>query len=425
MNRRRRLATSAKHYIVDVSSNYLSPEVTFSRASSATYFDSTGTLQTASTNIPRFGSLDITGLNPGLIIEGSRTNSIKNSTMVGASVGVPGVRPTGYRFFNSDPGIAFNVVGKSTVNGLEYIDVQAVGTTTLSGALFFQFTSANDIAATSGQTWTASTYMALIAGSETNFSAVRHVIEEQTALGVAVVATNINEKSNLTSSLQRRTVTRTLSDGTTVSVSSHFALVWTSAGLAIDATYRIAAPQLELGLFPSSFIPTTTVAATRATDACHITSLLAKSWFNSSEGTIAAVVRSAYAHISFERAFQIGDAGGIANRITAWAQSTTTFIRVNIQDNSAEQIAIEPGNTVWAANTDLKIAIGYKINDSASAINNSTVVTDTVCTIPSASLTIFSIGMTGSGDNQLYGVIKTLAYFFKRQPDGTIRALPI
>lgn len=51
----------------------------FSRASSATYFDASGTLQTASTNVPRF-TYDPTTLQPlGLLIEESRTNYLLNS----------------------------------------------------------------------------------------------------------------------------------------------------------------------------------------------------------------------------------------------------------------------------------------------------------------------------------------------------------
>jgi len=57
-----------------VNNNILDPRITFTRASSATYFDVTGILRTASDNIPRF-DYDITTLVPlGLLIEDAKTN---------------------------------------------------------------------------------------------------------------------------------------------------------------------------------------------------------------------------------------------------------------------------------------------------------------------------------------------------------------
>lgn len=53
--------------------------LTFTRASSATYFDSTGTLQTAGTNVPRYDYDPTTLLLRGLLLEDSRTNFLLNS----------------------------------------------------------------------------------------------------------------------------------------------------------------------------------------------------------------------------------------------------------------------------------------------------------------------------------------------------------
>ncbi|MGW1425747.1 phage head spike fiber domain-containing protein [Bradyrhizobium manausense] len=60
----------------------------FSRSGSgsATYFDSTGILQVANANAPRRDYDRTTHVSKGLLIEESRTNSIRNNTMVGAAV---------------------------------------------------------------------------------------------------------------------------------------------------------------------------------------------------------------------------------------------------------------------------------------------------------------------------------------------------
>jgi len=55
------------------------PDGSFARASSGTYFDSTGTMQTASTNVPRFNYNPLTTQYEGLLIEPSSTNILLNS----------------------------------------------------------------------------------------------------------------------------------------------------------------------------------------------------------------------------------------------------------------------------------------------------------------------------------------------------------
>lgn len=65
-------------------SQTVDPRITFTRASSGTYFNSRGVLTTAATNIPRIDYNPITGACNGLLIEKESTNLIKNNTMVGA-----------------------------------------------------------------------------------------------------------------------------------------------------------------------------------------------------------------------------------------------------------------------------------------------------------------------------------------------------
>ena len=69
----------------------LPPNVTFTRASTATtYFDSTGTMQTAAANAPRWDYDPVTLALNGLLIEEARTNVLLNSaTLSTQSVTVP------------------------------------------------------------------------------------------------------------------------------------------------------------------------------------------------------------------------------------------------------------------------------------------------------------------------------------------------
>jgi hypothetical protein len=65
-----------------------------------------------------------------------------------------------------------------------------------------------------------------------------------------------------------------------------FVRVGYTNGNPIDFTLRIAAPQLEQGAFATSYIPTTSAAATRAADSAVVTPI--SSFYNESEGTLFA-----------------------------------------------------------------------------------------------------------------------------------------
>jgi hypothetical protein len=74
---------------LDFSTGTLDPRITFTRASTATYFDVAGTLQTAVTNAPRFDYNPVTHAARGLLVEEARTNLVLNSaTLVTQSVAV-------------------------------------------------------------------------------------------------------------------------------------------------------------------------------------------------------------------------------------------------------------------------------------------------------------------------------------------------
>jgi hypothetical protein len=100
-------------------STTLDPRITFTRASTGTYFDSAGVLQSAAINAPRF-DYDPTTLQPlGLLIEEARTNLVLNSaTLSTQSVTVTAVTHT----------LSFYGTGTVTITGT------GSGTLTGSGA---------------------------------------------------------------------------------------------------------------------------------------------------------------------------------------------------------------------------------------------------------------------------------------------------
>lgn len=60
-------------------SGTLDPRITFTRASTGTYFDAAGVMQTAAVDVPRFDHDPVTLQPKGLLIEGARTNVLLGS----------------------------------------------------------------------------------------------------------------------------------------------------------------------------------------------------------------------------------------------------------------------------------------------------------------------------------------------------------
>ena len=92
----------------------ISSQVTFTRASTGTYYNSAGVLSSAAVNEARLDYNPSTLAAQGLLIEEARTNSIRNNTMVGAVAGTPGTICTNW---NATP-TNRTIVGTGTENGI-------------------------------------------------------------------------------------------------------------------------------------------------------------------------------------------------------------------------------------------------------------------------------------------------------------------
>jgi hypothetical protein len=209
-------------------------------------------------------------VNEGLLHESeARTNSLLRNDFSGAVVGVigsGGSAPTGTSFFNGlGSGAVTTVVATGTEFGMSYIDVRWQGTATGSQVCSFTFNSSNTVPAATGQVWTSSCFVRIVAGnfptaSNSNFNVGFSERNGFTALNFASVSVQVP-----TTTLNRVHARRTLLQATTDNLVTYSEMS-VQSGAVVDVTFRYYLPQLEQGLKPSSPILTTGSAVTRAAD---------------------------------------------------------------------------------------------------------------------------------------------------------------
>ena len=369
--------------------------ITFTRDSIGTYTDELGIIRTAPNNTPRFDHDPETGESLGLLIEESRTN----------------------RFVNSIPGTVWS---KTNV-----------------GSVTTNTTTANYATAPDGTT-TATRWQWNIGSTGSD----RAILRQGTgSLGSSTLVTlSIYLKSN-TGSNQSIALHAdgSASSSTSVTVTTEwkrFRFTYTSAiginngveakgGLtASSGDILVWGAQMEIGGFPTSYIPTSGSTVTRAADFATINGTNFTEIFNTLEGTFFA---------ECDRGNDGTEGAGIG-AIRASADSYQNMIQFGeFYDNSGYvgRVYVSGSATALIGATHTtgqgvynKYALAYKENDFAGTINSVIQSTDNSGALPTG-LDRFLFG--GYNDdrtnNNLDGHIKRLSYYPKRLPNAQLQGL--
>jgi hypothetical protein len=394
-----------------VNGTMLDPRVTFTRASTGTFFDSAGVLQSAAINAPRFDYNPSTLAAQGLLIEESRTNGIRNNTMVGAVAGTPGTLPTNWSVSGLGT-LTQQVVGTGTSNGVTYIDIRFSGTTSTTQVRILSEIQ-NNIAASNGQSWALSYWTALVGGSLTNITGSGTTINlfDSTPTFLSVLT---GPNLNTTASLTRVSAAGTIATVGTAFVQPQLFLNF-SSGVAIDVTLRIGLPQLEQGAFATSVIPTTTTALTRAADVASVNTL--SPWYNATAGTLFAEFSIPATTASRSQA-TFGD--GTANERMIISNNTSLAGTAwRIVDGGVDQADINNAGS-FANNATVKVAGAYAVNDFATSQGGGTVGTDTSGTLPT--VTTLYLGSNGAAQ-YASSYLRRITYYPRRLSNAELQAI--
>jgi hypothetical protein len=385
--------------------------ITFSRASSATFVGSDGILKTAATNEPRFDHNPTTGESLGLLVEEARTNLLLQSNGFA----------TTWAKINSSVTAAAGTAPDGTVTAWEVKDTSDSVTT--------QHSVSQNANLTAGITYSASVFIkagtlprvVLLLSGGVSFSGGNRAAGFNLATGVVYLVSGTGATAQITpypNGWYRCTLTAT-ADGTGTGSTTIRADNGTTTNYIGDGTGTILiwGAQLEAGAFPTSYIPTTTAAATRAADVASITGSAFSSWYRQDEGTVFAEGRSALAGNTGANRFPLSINDGTTNEEVGLYWNTAFNAIVN--DNGISQ-----GNSFGGAVTANARAIhafGYRLNDLRGYGNGTAAIAITSATM--ATPNRMNIGRRDDASFWFNGTISRITFWPARLPNTTLQRL--
>ena len=357
-------------------------DLTFSRASTATRTNASGLIEAVASNVPRLDYSD-GATCPRLLLEPQRTNSIRNSSMVGAVAGTPGTQPTNWSI---DAGtLAYSITGVGVENGLPYTEIRFNGTASIN-RIRILFEGATNIAAANGQTWSFSPYVRVTNATSPPLGYILQMFEN-TAAGTFVTAGNV--AFTPTANLTRYNFVRTLTGGATVGAVVPMIQINLTVSSTYDFTIRIAAPQMELGAFASTWVPTTTATVTRLAETCN------KTGINSLIGQTEGTMFFGFNLTRYNDTKTLGsiDVGDITNFITITINAGIP--RLTVRQSGTSTILFSSSQLAFGNH---KLAVGYKSGDYVMYINGTQVGTSISTIYPVGTLTRYVLSNSQYGE---------------------------
>ncbi len=365
---------------------------TFSRATVGTYFDSSGVLQTAPSGTPRFDHDPVTHAPKGILIEESRINLQTSSQDIG-SWSYVGAFNSGTILAPDGTNTAISVTNTPNVNSYAYAPVAAIAySTTYTRSVFAKSISGNGTLVFDNNIGGAS------AGAYFNLN---------TGIVTSASAGSTASITSIGNGWYRCSHTFTMLSSGGLSSRVYYIGAWGSTPTL--TTIALWGAQLEQGSFPTSYIPTTTAAVTRAADNLNIPTA---SWYNQNAGSF-------FNDISWQSStgslyptfFRVDGAGG--NKWHAYYNQSGGNIAVDGFTNGVSQGA---WGVASSTSGTAKISAAQELNNANAAFNGTIKTLDTIWSPPNVS----QLNLYGSNANKWFGKIK---YYPIRTSDAQLQLL--
>lgn len=346
--------------------------ITFSRASSATFVGSNGVLQTAVTNAPRFDHNPVTGESLGLLVEEQRANLLLRSEEFNDAIWFKnGATVSADQIASPIGSVTAGKLIESAANGEHWAGRLSLGS---PSAIY-----TCSIYAKAAERQSLSIFI--------DTSVTRRIAFFNLSDGtLGFISPGITSSiQNIGNGWYRCFITLNAAEGMINVV--YTAAIGSSIAYLGDGTSGIFiwGAQLEAGAFPTSYIPTTTAAVTRAASLADL--------INSA---IVNNIRSFYVEF---RSPAVGTRGVVSlNDNTANERASLltsgTDPKLVVVDGGVTQADID-GGTV-SANAVTRVAVRIGANDFAICVNGGAVVTDSSGTLPTVDRIM--LGRTQAGE---------------------------
>jgi hypothetical protein len=392
--------------------------VTFTRASSGTYVNSEGVIQIASTDEPRFDHDPTTGESLGLLVEEQRTNSITYSEQLETS-----------------PWTAFNATitanAASSPSNSNTADLLLETATAGAHFLYWNSVTAIETGAVSffvkqnNRQFAALTLRAAVNDWVTCiYDLTGNGSVASTSSGVSSTYTSVSSFiTAYPNNWYKISIVATRSGGLRVvyispSPSSSPSLDVNGApnytGNTSSGIYLWGA-QLEVGSFPTSYIPTTGAAATRTADVASISGSNFSSWYRQDEGTVFAEFRDSPS-TQGEYPFAISD-NTASNRFTFFTSGLSSLNSRLVSAGSG----FNPGTVSFIASALIRACTAGKTGADQAITACNGVLSNAGSPTSMPAVDRMYIGGSHSGFEQTNGTIRRLTYWPARLPNETLQ----
>ncbi|PZW37000.1 hypothetical protein C8P66_14810 [Humitalea rosea] len=398
-----------------IGSGFLGAEAVFARASRATSFDASSLLSDVAADVPRFP-----GTARRLMIEGARTNGVRNPRAEGGApgtLGAGGSAPSNWTLGVGSTGL-LPVISYGTENGLPYLqlDVSGVPTGTSSVDVFCDTTSA--IAAAPSQSLVFSAFLKLHAGSLAGV-ATDNRVQFYNSVPTFLSDTGASATwggGGLGTSRFQHPVTA-VADTAFVRSRLRFNL---TSGVAVSFTVRMAAPAFETGAFASSPILPPALMVAAATRAADILTASVAALFPAGAGTLlwsGTIPQAAPAGV--EQILAQLDAGSDSNRIRLRNAAGGLTLVADFIAGGVAAGTLTLGSMV--AGVPFKVALAWSGTGLSGLLAGGTVQTASA-TAP-AGLTTLRFGNNVAGASGLFGEVASASALSYRAGDASLSTL--
>jgi hypothetical protein len=346
--------------------------VTFTRASTANYFNSSGLLVSAAIDAARFDYDPSTLAARGLLLEEARTNVVQRN-----------------RDLTNAAWTSTNVTAVKDQTGIDGVA-----------------NSASRITATAGN---GTCLQAITLASSARFQTawVKRLV------GSGVVNMTMNNGSTWTVISPTASWTRvSIPTATLANPTVGFRLVTSGDSIAVDFV------QNENGAFATSEIGTTTASVPRSADSAFMTGTNFSNWYNTSEGTfVIDYTPKTVGSASVATVIMATQGAAAINRMDYYHFNSAYKLDVVVAGNP---LVVGSFGTP-TANVAHKAAFAFKLNDYGACVDGGTVATDGAATVPSMTQLAIALAVAGTSPGSAH--YSRLRFFNTRRIDADLQSL--